>query len=182
MKTNFKLNFNGDCESPAILLSDFFKLTGETIIDPDPEAGITITKVTIQFYKNVCTDGCDATPMSQQVILSTFEASELPSTWTLADNILSIPFSGGIAKIIIIQEYLDEATPLISQSGKCAFVPCDIVCCVIEELFSKEGGYELVEVIQSIQQAIDCNKCCMACDLYMYIKDKLNKRKCKPCS
>lgn len=182
MKTNFNLEFNGDCESPSVLVKDFFTLTGEQIINPIPSEGILITKVTINFYKNICTDGCEALPIPHQVVLTEFLASELPTGWTIENNILSIPYSGGIGKVVITQEYTEGGIVKTSNYGKCAFVPCDIICCIIDELFSKQGGYELVEVIQSIQQAIDCNKCCMACDLYMYIKDKLNKRKCKPCS
>jgi len=179
---NFNLKFNENCDSPGILVEDFFESNGELIIDPNPSEGITITKVTISFYKNICTDGCTSAPIAKQVVLEEFLASELPAEWTFENNTLLIPYTGGIAKVVIKVDYTEGEVEKSTTTGKCAFVPCNIVCCIIDELFSKEPNYELVEVIQSIKIAIECGKCCLACDLYMYIIDKLKKRKCKPCN
>jgi hypothetical protein len=180
-KPTFNLNFNEDCASPGFYIADFFQ-SGEVVIDANPKEGITITRVTIKYYKEACAKDCASPLVSYQVVSSDFLEEDFLSLGVFTEEGLFISNSGSISKITIELEYTEDGVEKTSSSSKCVFIPCCIVCKLVDSLIANPKNVEYVHYFDSIKLAIECNNCCVACSLYNNLLSKINNKNCKSCN
>lgn len=107
----------------------------------------------------------------------------------LQDN-TSFAQKDGVWSVSLKVNYEDATNnPHSVTTTKCVFVDCNNLKCdtasKIAALFD-EGkpttASELVLAKEAIQYAIDCNRCCAACDIYEYYYAILNDGNCYCCS
>lgn len=182
MELNAILSFNDNCTYPELELTDLFQEGDGDIINTEPEEGVLITKVTLEYVNHACTEcNCNAIFENRLEItdFSTFPVNLFG--WEYDNGVLTIPSTGGINKLKIKVSYTRGESSYITTQSLCQLNTCDIYCEYVEYLKSNKYSYELFGILESIKYAANCSECCTACELYRYLTKKITNKNCLNC-
>lgn len=139
--------------------------------------GLSVTGATITTYSN-CPDCTEDLVTDKTFAIEPTDAnliSRTDSTYTLTSAVGGAWTAGALSDgIYAIKLELDNGGDPHTTLVLCMIVDTDLKCSIAKYLEDNITETELISMHTALNYAIECDRCCIACNLLNFINNKLN--------